>query len=146
MESLTVRQAAEKWGLSPRTVQQLCIQGRIPGAQKFGKSWAIPAHADRPEDLRRNKPEPTVPPPDPVMPNMPFTMMPLMSTPFPPGRCRETVEAMEDGPQKDIAWAEYYYFSAQAERAAQAIGTIVYELLCDLTDRVPRVYVDRPET
>ena len=27
---------------------------------------------------------------------------------------------MEDGPQKDMAWAEYYYFSAQAEQAAQA--------------------------
>ena len=48
MESLTVQQAAEKWGLSPRTVQQLCIQGRIPGAQKFGKSWAIPADAQMP--------------------------------------------------------------------------------------------------
>jgi hypothetical protein len=120
MESLTVRQAAEKWGLSPRTVQQLCTQGRIPGAQKFGKSWAIPANADRPEDLRRNKQEATVPLPDSVMPDIPFTMMPLMSTSFLPGRCRETVKAMEDGPQKDMAWAEYYYFSAQAERAVQA--------------------------
>ena len=53
MESLTVRQAAEKWNLSPRTVQQLCTQGRIPGAQKFGKSWAIPADAEKPGDLRR---------------------------------------------------------------------------------------------
>ena len=119
MESLTVRQAAEKWGLSPRAVQQLCIQGRIPGAQKFGKAWAIPADSDKPEDLRRNKPEPTAQPPDQAMPDMPFTMMPLMNTPFLPGRCRKTVEAMEDGAQKDIAWAEYYYFSAQAERAAQ---------------------------
>ena len=37
------------------------------------------------------------------------------------------------------------YGPGQAERAAQTMGTIVYELLCDLTDRVPRVYVDRPE-
>ena len=49
MESLTVQQAAEKWGLAPRTVQQLCTQGRIPGAQKFGKSWAIPADTEKPE-------------------------------------------------------------------------------------------------
>ena len=40
---MTVRQAAEKWNLSPRSVQQLCTQGRIPGAGKFGKAWAIPA-------------------------------------------------------------------------------------------------------
>lgn len=25
-----------------------------------------------------------------------------------------------EGPKKDMAWAEYYYFSGQAERAAQA--------------------------
>ena len=47
MESLTVRQAAEKWGLSPRAVQQLCIQGRIPGAQKFGKANKIATSEDR---------------------------------------------------------------------------------------------------
>ena len=120
MESLTARQAAEKWGLAPRTVQQLCTQGRIPGAQKVGKSWAIPANAARPEDLRRNKQEPAAPPPDLVMPDAPFTMMPLMNTPFRPGQCRATVEAMAEGPRKDMAWAEYYYFSAQAEQAAQA--------------------------
>lgn len=120
MESLTARQAAEKWGLAPRTVQQLCTQGRIPGAQKFGKSWAIPANAARPEDLRRNKQEPTAPPPDLVMQDTPFTMMPLMNTPFRPGQCRATVEAMAEDPRKDMAWAEYYYFSAQAEQAAQA--------------------------
>lgn len=38
------------------------------------------------------------------------------------------------------------YGPGQTERAAQAIGTIVYELLCDLTPRIPRVYVDGPET
>ena len=38
------------------------------------------------------------------------------------------------------------YGPGQAERAAQTMGTIVYELLCDLTPRVPRVYVDGPET
>ena len=120
MESLTVRQAAEKWGLSPRTVQQLCTQGRIPGAQKFGKAWAIPADSDKPEDLRRSKPEPIAPPPDQAVPNAPLTMMPLMNTPFRPGHGREAVEAMADGPRKEIAQAEYYYFSAQAEQAVRA--------------------------
>lgn len=114
MDYMTVRQAAEKWNLSPRSVQQLCTQGRIPGAGKFGKAWAIPADAEKPEDQRRKKQA------DQAGAGMPFTMMPLMNTPFLPGQCRETVESMEDGPQKDMAWAEYYYFSAQAEQAAQA--------------------------
>ena len=48
MEYRTVRETAEKWGLSLRMVQQFCIDGRIPGARKFGKSWAIPADAEKP--------------------------------------------------------------------------------------------------
>ena len=35
MEYLTVRETANKWNISPRLVQQLCTDGRIPGAQKF---------------------------------------------------------------------------------------------------------------
>ena len=47
MEYLTVRETARKWNLSDRMVQQFCIAGRIPGAQKFGNSWAIPAASPR---------------------------------------------------------------------------------------------------
>ena len=43
--------------------------------------------------------------------------MPLMNTPFLPGHCQEAVEAMEAGPQRDIALAEYHYFSGQPEQA-----------------------------
>ena len=117
MDYITVREAAEKWNISLRLAQKLCTEGRIPGAQKFGSAWAIPADADKPEDLRRTKKEPAVS--LPVQPQ-PFSMMPLMNTPFRPGQCRATVEAMEDGPRKDMARAEYYYFCAQAEQAVQA--------------------------
>ena len=117
MDYITVREAAEKWNISLRLAQKLCTEGRIPGAQKFGSAWAIPADADKPEDLRRVKKEPAVS--LPVQPQ-PFSMMPLMNTPFRPGQCRATVEAMADGPRKDMARAEYYYFSAQAEQAVQA--------------------------
>ena len=52
MEYLTVRETAEKWKISPRMVQQFCTAGRIPGAQKFGTAWAIPAAAEKPQDPR----------------------------------------------------------------------------------------------
>lgn len=45
--------------------------------------------------------------------------MPLMNSPFTPGKCLETVEAMEEGAQYDIAWAEYCYFSGQPEKAIE---------------------------
>ena len=118
MEYRTVRETAEQWKLSPRTVQQLCAQGRVPGAVKFGKSWAVPAGADKPEDPRtvRNRAGAGGSPAE-LMNSA--NLMPLMNTPFPPGRCRETVEAME-GVRRDVAWAEYHYFTGRPEAAAKA--------------------------
>lgn len=48
--------------------------------------------------------------------------MPLMNTPFEPGRCWEFVESLEDGPRKGIARAEYAYFSGRADEAAGLAG------------------------
>lgn len=45
--------------------------------------------------------------------------MPLMNTDFAPGHCLEAVKAMDEGVQRDIALAEYYYFSGQPEKAAK---------------------------
>ena len=120
MEYLTVRETAEKWNLSERTVQQLCTQGRISGAQKFGKSWAIPADAEKPGDPRRTGKQaaPGREEPSPVGGLLDRDdLMPLMNTPFLPGRCRAAVDAMEEGPRRDIALAEYYYFSGRPEEA-----------------------------
>ena len=113
MEYLTVRETAEKWNISPRLVQQLCTAGRVPGARKFGKSWAILADAEKPRSPRSARPDPA------PLPAVSEHLMPLMNTPFQPGRCLEAVEAMEPGPRRDIARAEYHYFTAQPEQAAR---------------------------
>ena len=52
MEYLSLRQTAEKWGLSIRRVQTLCSTDRIPGATKIGSYWAIPVDAEKPKDER----------------------------------------------------------------------------------------------
>lgn len=49
---ITVREAAEKWGLHVRTVQMMCSEERIPGSVKFGRAWAIPSNAVPPVDRR----------------------------------------------------------------------------------------------
>ena len=49
---LTIDQVAEKWGVTPRRVRELCTSERIEGAVKFGFVWAIPADAERPIDKR----------------------------------------------------------------------------------------------
>lgn len=48
----TVSDKAEKWNLTTRTVQSMCAEGKIPGAVKFGKAWAIPEDAVKPTDGR----------------------------------------------------------------------------------------------
>ena len=55
MEYITAREAAKKWSVSERLVQQYCISGRIEGAKKFGISWAIPYDAQKPADPRKCK-------------------------------------------------------------------------------------------
>ena len=52
MEYLSLRQTAEKWGLSIRRVQVLCNEKRIPGAKKIGSFWVIPEDAEKPKDQR----------------------------------------------------------------------------------------------
>ena len=49
---MTVKQAAEKWGLSERRLQTICNEGMIPGVVKFGRAWAIPMDAEKPVDKR----------------------------------------------------------------------------------------------
>lgn len=119
MDYRTVREAAEEWNLSPRKVQKLCIDGRIPGARKFGGAWAIPAGAANPEHAAR---PPAAEQPQSALGGLldQANLMPLMNTPFPPGQCRQAVEAMPPGPRRDIALAEYHYFTGRPEEAARA--------------------------
>ncbi len=118
---LSIKEAAEKWGVSERRINQYCSEGRIPGAQKFGKSLAIPAEANKPGDPRK-APHETASISESTKQNAVLknaNLMPLMNTDFAPGHCLEAVKAMDEGVQRDIALAEYYYFSGQAEKAAK---------------------------
>lgn len=49
---MTVKQVAEKWGISDRRVRILCSEGKIPGVTREGRSWKILSDAKKPEDGR----------------------------------------------------------------------------------------------
>ena len=49
---LTIAEVSEKWGIKPRRINTLCLEGRIEGAIKFGNTWAIPEEAEKPRDER----------------------------------------------------------------------------------------------
>lgn len=49
---LTIKEVADKWNVTPRRVQRMCLDGKIIGAQKFGRDWAIPENTEKPKDGR----------------------------------------------------------------------------------------------
>lgn len=49
---ITVREAAENWGISERRVRTLCKEGKVTGAVQQGKCWRIPRYAKKPLDGR----------------------------------------------------------------------------------------------
>lgn len=46
---MTTKEAAEKWNISVRQVQNHCKSGRIKGVQRVGTNYLIPKDAVKPE-------------------------------------------------------------------------------------------------
>ncbi len=61
MAYITVKEAAEKWGVTPRHVQILCSEERIKGATRFGRSWMIPRGAVLPSSGSAENPHMPMP-------------------------------------------------------------------------------------
>ena len=55
MDYMTVKEASEKWGVTPRRIVYYCTDGRISGAMKMAGVWLIPKDAGKPTDRRRKK-------------------------------------------------------------------------------------------
>ncbi len=52
MGYISIKEASEKWGISDSRIRLLCREGRIEGAIKIGRNWAIPFDAVKPIDGR----------------------------------------------------------------------------------------------
>jgi hypothetical protein len=48
----TCKEKALEWGISERTVNDLCKKGKVQGAKKANGVWQIPDHAEKPVDGR----------------------------------------------------------------------------------------------
>lgn len=58
MRYLSAAEIAAKWGVSERSVRNYCAQGRISGAFLTGKTWSIPADAEKPTRKNSKKKDP----------------------------------------------------------------------------------------
>lgn len=45
MDYMTLKEASEKWGVTPRRINYYCSSDRIPGAVKMASVWLIPKDA-----------------------------------------------------------------------------------------------------
>ena len=52
MDYMTLKEAAEQWGVTPRRVNYYCAGERIPGAVKMAGIWLITKTAEKPIDGR----------------------------------------------------------------------------------------------
>lgn len=59
MQYLSAAEAAKKWKISERSVRNYCAQGRVAGAVLNGKTWQIPADAEKPQrsNIKAAKPQ-----------------------------------------------------------------------------------------
>lgn len=55
MEYISVKQYAEKYGISERTARNYCASGKIDGAILIGKTWSVPIDATLPQRKKRIK-------------------------------------------------------------------------------------------
>ena len=55
MDYIIAQEVADKWGVTRRYVQILCVNGRIKGAKKMANLWLIPKDAEKPIDPRKCK-------------------------------------------------------------------------------------------
>lgn len=112
MNMITPQEAAQKWEISLRRVQDYCKKGKIPGAERFGANWMIPADAQKPLDGRTkagkgNHAEQLIA--DMPLPRKtPFLhMTDLYHT---PGAAEKSVEALAENPEAQTlldAWMAY---------------------------------------
>ena len=126
MDFISVNEAAELWGMSPRNVQRLLSEGRIAGAKKYGYYWLIPADSQKPIDPRKAKKQPpeltafTLPRQCPVL---------VMTTLYraPGSGDLATASLAGDPAAQRLFAAQLAYFRGKTEEAAQMAGELALE-------------------
>lgn len=118
MDYIKADEAAAKWNISVRRVQDLCRMGKIPAAKRFGTNWMIPVDAERPLDGRSKagKAAKDAPPVNqPLIRKCPFLdMTDLYNT---PGTVDKCIEAISHYPEAQALFeAEIAYSRGQIDK------------------------------
>lgn len=130
MTMITAQEAAEKWGTSLRRVQDLCKNGRIHGAERFGRSWMIPENAVRPTDGRTKEAKEQSNPfrkPDLPMPRRtPFLHMTDLYNA--PGCAEKSIASLSDNPEAQKLFAvEIAYSRGEIDKVYDSAYSLLHK-------------------
>jgi len=113
MKYISIKDAAEKWDITPRRVQYLCKEGYIAGVQKHSGTWMIPEDAQKPVDGRTKEAKASKEtnglPHLPMPRKAPFLdMTDLYSV---PGTADKCIEGLSDNPEAQKLFAAEIAYS-----------------------------------
>jgi len=52
---MTVKEAAQKWGVTPRRIGDYIRDERIEGAYKIGAAWVMPDDTEKPPSIKSGR-------------------------------------------------------------------------------------------
>lgn len=116
MEFESVQKTAERLGVTVRAVQKWAAAGKLPGAEKVGRDWRIPAGISGP--MRFSLPTDAPGSFDEKEKALP---LPLLNGAFASGKCREYIDSLPNEDDRNIALGEYYYYVGRADMAAEIL-------------------------
>lgn len=109
MQFESAKQSAERIGCTVRAIQKWAKQGRIKGAYFDNRVWWIPKDFTEPLKMSEAKPHSTIK----------RYHLPLLRSTYEVGKAKKFIDSIPDEDDRNIALAEYYYYTGYAEKSAQ---------------------------
>lgn len=105
MKFETAKKAAERLGVTVRTVQKWAASGKLTGAYKSGRDWLIPCVAEAPEKSEHSR----------------GVFLPFSSAYCGKGNALDFINEIENEDERKIALGEYYYHQGECEKAVEIL-------------------------
>ena len=107
---------AERLGVTVRAVQKWAAAGKIPGAEKIGRSWFIPKGATVNEQNESGDIH--------LVSDKPISVaktMPLLTGTFKLGHCLEFIDSIEDQDERNMALGQYYFYCGKTKESFEIL-------------------------
>ncbi len=124
MDYMNIEEASKKWGLSARSIQMLCSNGRVEGAVRMSRVWMIPKNARKPADGRTKAAKAFADEDMPLPRKTPFLYMSdLYRT---PGTADEIGESLAYNPEARILFdAEVAYSRGEIDKVYESANYLL---------------------